>query len=145
METKQCCKCGNKLPKSEFHKHRNRKDGLQTWCKSCVKEHGSDPNRKTKATKRALNAYYRMKNEIFDILGRKCARCGFGDVRALQIDHVSGGGRKHLNKHPGTHSYYKSILEELKTIPESGKKYQTLCANCNAIKRIENKEFRIKK
>lgn len=38
METKVCSKCGRELPKSEFYRNANAKDGLQFFCKECTKE-----------------------------------------------------------------------------------------------------------
>ena len=73
--------------------------------------------------------------EALKFLGGKCVKCGFSDVRALQIDHISGGGNKEYKKHGGMYGVYKNVLLE----PE---KYQLLCANCNWIKRFENKEVR---
>ena len=35
---KKCSKCGRELPKSEFNKNKNMKDGWQSWCKECVAE-----------------------------------------------------------------------------------------------------------
>jgi hypothetical protein len=82
--------------------------------------------------------YKSLKEKLLDILGSKCAKCAFDDARALQIDHISGGGSKHRVT-PGTSggSYYKSILND----PDILTKYQTLCANCNMVKRYENDEF----
>lgn len=64
----------------------------------------------------------------------ECFKCGFDDVRALQIDHVNGGGsadyRKFRNNRP---KYYRSMLGHLED-------FQILCANCNTIKVIENRE-----
>ena len=34
---KKCLKCGNISLKSNFHKDKNREDGLQPYCKSCKK------------------------------------------------------------------------------------------------------------
>ncbi len=68
-------------------------------------------------------------------LGDKCVRCGFSDPRALQIDHINGGGRNERTKLGGI--YYKKVLESI--INKEGK-YQLLCANCNFIKRYENNE-----
>ena len=62
--------------------------------------------------------------------GIKCVKCGFSDWRALQVDHINGGGSKNR-------------LDSLKLkvdIKKSPQKYQILCANCNWIKRYENKE-----
>jgi len=39
MGIKHCPKCGCDLPTSEFSKHQNRKDGLQSLCKQCFKNY----------------------------------------------------------------------------------------------------------
>ena len=71
--------------------------------------------------------------EVIKKLGGKCARCGFSDKRALQIDHIKGGGSKE-NRKLGWLKMYKKILLD------DGSNYQLLCANCNWIKRNENRE-----
>lgn len=38
METKKCACCGQELPTTEFHVSNRHKDGLQSYCKSCIKE-----------------------------------------------------------------------------------------------------------
>jgi hypothetical protein len=69
--------------------------------------------------------------------GGRCVRCGFDDARALHVDHVHSGGSKELLRGwGGGMSYYYRVLKD-----ETGK-YQLLCANCNAIKRFEEKEAR---
>lgn len=77
-------------------------------------------------------------------LGNKCIRCGFSDPRALQIDHISGGGNKWRQANQGCRDSFHLIIlkmseEELKT------KYQLLCANCNWIKKSEEGEVRLAK
>jgi len=80
--------------------------------------------------------YQKLRNEILSLLGSKCIRCGFSDIRALQIDHVHGGGTKE-RKNYGSMPLYRKILKEIKA---GSKDYQLLCANCNWIKKYENKE-----
>src|SRR6267378_5501639 len=76
----------------------------------------------------------RLRKAALIVLGDKCVRCGFDDDRALQIDHVNGGGRAdHVKRGP------RAIYKEALSNPGSGK-YQILCANCNWIKRAENNE-----
>lgn len=77
------------------------------------------------------------KEEIYRLLGSKCAHCGFADPRAFQIDHVNGGGTKEKRKYQRAYTYYMHILNEIKS---GSKDYQLLCANCNLIKVIENNE-----
>lgn len=80
-----------------------------------------------------------LRAEIFQRLGSVCSSCGFSDIRALQVDHVNGGGNK-LRKDMGDIKHTKSILC---SIIEGSKEYQILCANCNWIKRHTNKEIQI--
>ena len=35
---KRCKRCGRELDESEFNKHKNTKDGLQSYCKECQRE-----------------------------------------------------------------------------------------------------------
>jgi len=73
------------------------------------------------------------RNKSLELLGDNCVRCGFADKRALQIDHIYGGGTIEL-KGSCTHKQYLRI----KAQPSL---YQILCANCNWIKRVENNEI----
>jgi hypothetical protein len=80
-----------------------------------------------------------LKKLLFARLGNVCKHCGFKDVRALQIDHIHGGGKKDIGKGYGYKRFIKLLalinLEEL---------YQLLCANCNWIKSYESGERRIR-
>lgn len=82
------------------------------------------------------NYNVRIREKIFALLGHECKKCGFDDKRALQIDHVKGGGIKEIKK-VGRNGYYLFVLRSIKLNPN---KYQVLCANCNWIKRVENNE-----
>lgn len=69
--------------------------------------------------------------------GGVCKECGFDDWRALQIDHIKGGGvkqRKIVGSIMSNPIYYRKIIEQDKDA------YQVLCANCNWIKRHTNAE-----
>jgi hypothetical protein len=85
-----------------------------------------------KATDRAYYVNYRrqIRQQVIEKLGGQCKECGFSDWRALQIDHVNGGGTKHRKQSTNIFAYYKEILVNLDT-----GHYQLLCANCNQIKR----------
>lgn len=82
--------------------------------------------------------YKRLREKIIKQLGGKCCKCGFNDKRALQVDHINGGGTRETKGM--TRSYYLFVLRELKNGDQN--KYQLLCANCNWIKRYEKKEVR---
>lgn len=80
-----------------------------------------------------------LKKQVYDLLGRFCARCGFSDSRALQIDHIHGGGNKE-KRELKTRSDSRLFLHILQhTNPKDV--YQILCANCNWIKKHENNEI----
>lgn len=82
---------------------------------------------------------WKIKKEIFELLGNCCKRCGFEDKRALQIDHVHGNGNKEFKKFRNAMTYYFHVLKKIR---KGSKDYQLLCANCNWIKRHEKNEER---
>lgn len=73
-----------------------------------------------------------LRRLVVEILGGVCAKCGFSDFRALQVDHPNGGGSKHIRDISWS-LRYRDIL----TNPQN---FQLLCANCNWIKRAEQNE-----
>ena len=75
--------------------------------------------------------------ELLGYLGGRCKNCGFADWRALQIDHINGGGHAEMKK-VGISNYQHHLLESVKKFPDM---YQLLCANCNWIKRYKKREF----
>lgn len=77
------------------------------------------------------------REELFCLLGNKCFNCGFSDRRALQIDHINGGGIKERINY-NTKDFHRVVL---KSIKNNERKYQLLCANCNWIKRHEKQEW----
>lgn len=70
---------------------------------------------------------YRLKKEIIALGEFKCALCGYNDRRALEIDHVNGGGSEHHRRIGGI-GYFKQVLKMLKN-----KDARILCRNCNWI------------
>lgn len=91
-----------------------------------------------KAHKKEFKKYKMFSNKelrslVMCLLGERCAKCGYSDSRALQIDHIDGGGSKE-RREIGARGILIKILEH----GISG--YQVLCYNCGQIKRIENRE-----
>ncbi len=73
---------------------------------------------------------------IISLGGYVCVRCGFDDPRALQIEHIFGRSSDYNLSKTG-------ILDYLLENPDIAyEELQILCANCNWIKRAENKEVR---
>lgn len=76
-----------------------------------------------------------LKQQLYDMLGMNCNRCGFSDTRALQLDHIKDDGhtdRKRFAGHLAMVRYYIEHPDEAKL------RLQILCANCNWIKRAAN-------
>ena len=87
---------------------------------------------------RDYNKKYRLKT--IELLGNRCIKCGFSDWRALQVDHINGGGSKDNRKNGKITG--KIVYEE---VLMNKSKYQLLCANCNWIKRYVNNETSLAK
>lgn len=64
----------------------------------------------------------------------KCVNCGFDNIKALSLDHINGGGNKHRRDtdNKGGEKFYTWLIKN--NFPEG---YQTLCMNCQFIKRYE--------
>jgi hypothetical protein len=119
---KWCPNCGEFRPVEEFYISRVNPDGLRNVCVYHRKLYQKQTHEKTRiAFLTALG-------------GCKCARCGFADWRALQVDHVNGGGRAESKIMGSSTAKYRAHVLANK------QHYQVLCANCNWIKKCEREE-----
>lgn len=73
----------------------------------------------------------RLKDCVFAVYGRTCVLCGFSDVRALTLDHTLNNGAQERAER-GERGVYRRAL-----LTENRGEYQTLCMNCQFIKRHE--------
>ena len=137
------------MVKKEYKTTQKQRDYAKAYQRNKLK----DPIERAKQNKRTRDAYadpvkrakqkarlqgkkplYRIK--LIHLLGGVCKRCGFSDIRALQLDHINGGGLKEQKK-LGTHVMYRKYLLDLAKAKAC---LQVLCANCNWIKRHTNSE-----
>jgi hypothetical protein len=154
-----CMKCYDHLVKSRFYYEKDREKILKQHKDSKARHKDAIRLRSQRYREKnreririASTVYYQktaakvrierkgLQQKLFEILGQdSCARCGYSDPRALQFDHIQGGGMKELNtafhrNHYGRRRYYIAN-------PDIARKaLQVLCANCNWIKVFENKE-----
>ena len=105
---KKCSKCKQEKERSEFWKHKLKKDGLNYWCIECSKEYNKKYHVKTydlRREKDKLGAVGRkLKNrygitqkeykELLDFQNDVCAICGKpestiykGKIKRLSVDH----------------------------------------------------------
>jgi len=79
----------------------------------------------------------KCRQELMEIIGYKCIRCGIDDGRVLQFDHINGGGNEERIRFRSSNAMVRYYIRH----PEEAiDKLQVLCANCNWIKRHERGE-----
>lgn len=110
-----------------YHKNKTKRIEYQRQWLDQNREHHRTVSR---------DANHRVRIELINFLGGKCCKCGVDDWRVLQVDHTNGDGYLDRKKEREGHCNWS----KLKNIKENPTKYQLLCANCNWIKRHENKE-----
>lgn len=127
MKHKMCNDC----------KKHPRKKG-RTICSKCIYQKNKKNNYIYKDTfKRSVTNYRKnLRNKVIEYLGGKCSQCEWTDPRALQIDHINGGGNIHRKKYKSWSVFYKEILEG-----KHDNNVQLLCANHNFIKRETENEL----
>lgn len=144
----RCYTCGIEKPEHEMQINRSRASGYSGYCKVCSaavsREWAHTHPEKVREMKRAyvarnrdtINAYRRQyvrdtlrqnRERALKMLGGKCRICGFADSRALEIDHMNGGGKSD-RKARGPRERYAAIAKG----QTAG--FQALCANCHTIK-----------
>jgi len=129
------------------------KCGLRSWCKECNSEYNKRYNgtraeyqkiyhKEHRERRRELSKERRQKLKIVVLThyGSRldypsCVGCEESRLNCLTIDHIHGGGREHLTKIGG------HVYDWLKqhSYPTG---YQTLCMNCQFIKKFEENEVR---
>lgn len=130
---KKCNKCKENKDLKEFSKNKSSPDGLQKYCKQCVKlvnkkyyQNGG------KKVIRARSEEYRKRNKEFvlDFLSKHpCVDCGNRDIEVLEFDHIRD---KEYNVSNMVHSFMS--IEKIK---DEISKCEVRCANCHRKKTIK--------
>ncbi|HEC64216.1 MAG TPA: hypothetical protein ENI23_02860 [bacterium] len=114
IKTRQCTTCQKIKPLTQFHRHYNRTDGRKHSCKECRNIY----------EKRAVK---KLRKEIIDHYGGKCACCGETVLVFLTVDHINNDGAKHRKEIGDGHVIYRWIKRNNFPIDM----FQILCYNCN--------------
>lgn len=129
---KTCCKCGVPKGYEEFHKHKGRCDGYQSYCKACMKVRNRDYYLATpERNPQRQESRFRMREQgraFVDayLAYNHCVDCGFSDRRALQFDHVRGEKVRAVSEMVLRGSSLDKIRDEIA-------KCEVRCANCHSI------------
>ena len=138
---KKCCKCDIVKPLSEFNQQKQRKDGLTSWCKICVRNRCKEwYNENSEKVKYKESKTRKSKRKwIHDIkTNNPCRKCGESHHACIDFHHVDPSKKDFTigNALYKLHYTVELILEELeKCIP--------LCANCHRIFHHEERAYDI--
>lgn len=114
---KQCVRCKIIKDESEFHKDKNRKDGLFCYCKPCK-------------LRCEASRTLKLRVECFKLFGSVCKNCGETNTEVLSINHIKSPKSKVYNGlRRGGWTLYKQILDE----PSLTKYFSLLCVTCNRL------------
>lgn len=134
---KYCTKCKKEYPctREYFYSSSTGRYGLDSHCKQCHAEVGKRSYENNRVTRNQKNRTREIKQkiEVLTHYGRgKCAClwCGFDIVAALTLDHIADDG---YDDPRSGKILYRYLLKH--NFPEG---YQTLCMNCQYIKRDRN-------
>lgn len=132
--TRICSSCKRDIRIEDFYKDRTRRDGLSAYCKTCgALRHRDWWQRKT--GKRYSKEYRsvasttsrrKLRKEVLDYYGGKCACCGETTYEFLCIDHVENNGGAFRRSQPSN----TTVTWLRKNGLPPG--HRVLCYNCNA-------------
>lgn len=127
------------MPDTYYAKH---KEYIKQRSKLYRQEHREELRQKArlrwertrgKLLARRKEKYLIVKAEVLTYYGGgrcACVKCGESRLACLSIDHIDGGGKEHLRRVGSVYSWLKR-----NNYPKG---FQTLCMNCQWIKRCMN-------
>jgi len=89
---KTCPRCGEPKALEEFGKNSSRSDGLQVYCKPCLREYRKDHyhSNKEQYYRRNTESHGRMRDHVLSIKEGNCVDCGEsypGEPWLMEFDH----------------------------------------------------------
>ena len=126
--TKYCGKCQQTQPISEFAKNANRKDGLQTMCRSCKKTYDKAEHQRNKGYYYKKNKETVVRNQLYvyqKLEQSACELCNDTNPMVLTFDHLRD---KVMEVSEMCRNSYG-----LKTLQSEMDKCRILCYNCHMV------------
>jgi hypothetical protein len=127
---KQCTMCRAWLPRTEFHRNRRRRDGLQSYCRACNIARNQRWYREHPEVRAArMDDYARRRRRerqqgILDyLLEHPCVDCGETDPVVLEFDHLRDK-IANVTAMVALRRPWSVILAEIS-------KCEVVCANCH--------------
>lgn len=128
-----CKECRNKYNKEYYIKNKKKMNEYNKEYRSENKDYFSEKNRdyqekykqEHEGASRGGVQQRKIRQQVLDGYGRKCACCGETREQFLALDHVNGGGNKKM-KAKGTREHYFDAIK--RNFPSD---YRILCHNCN--------------
>lgn len=125
-------------------KNNNYPEGFTTLCQNCQwikRDEKYEYAEKDISIRHEYQKRYRQsyKTDVLTHYGDgklACVKCGYSDIRALSIDHINGGGRRHKKENGIKSNMYVWLKKN-----GYPKGLQTLCMSCQWEKREKNKEL----
>ena len=98
---------------------------------------------KSKVYARNYKCHCKLREEVLTYYGKgqlACVECGESRLACLTLDHIEGGGAAERRRLPQYQRAGVAFYRYLKkhNLPEG---YQTLCMNCQWVKRAKHKEW----
>lgn len=135
---KICTICKQEKELSEFNKHHERRDGLQSHCRDCSHKRFKDyyhANREKQyrvVRDRNIKLIGRNREWLADYLRKHpCVDCGNEDIRVLEFDHLR-------DKTMGVGKMVKQGAS-INRIQKEIDKCEVRCKNCHQIKTMERR------
>ncbi len=122
-----CQGCSDRMSKDSSERyHQRRAEGKCNYC-----DRDPEPGSTMCAyhLEQTREGRERLKREVMEAYGGcKCSHCPETDLRFLEIDHIDGGGRKHLREEIGSggHNFYQWLKRN--NYPNG---FRVLCRTCN--------------
>jgi len=130
---KRCPRCRQTKPHSEFHRHRSRRDGLQSVCKSCRKVLDHEQYQRQRGIRTPSRTWERGRAAWLLSLkaGRPCTDCRRTYApQVMQWDHLPGSLKLGNISTVLRGRSRQEILDEIA-------KCELVCTNCHAIRTFE--------
>lgn len=115
---KRCPKCEEVKPRTEFHRGTNAKDGLQGYCKGCMRTYLRQHQRgKADEARQPVLGHY----------GEACVQCG--STEGLGLHYPNGDREQHLDEIGATNTQqqYAWLVRHDFDTPYT---IETMCGSC---------------